>query len=550
MRKSIKVMAGIRIVAAVLSILMFSGMTTVNIMKIDNSEEENVRVSDLLQKVQKAEAAHYKWFAGLNNSLYANAEFTGSTDPTGCVLGKWLYGETGTDDQTILDLRGQMEPLHKKLHESAKYVLALKETDPEGAQKYFQEDIQGILSSLVKLLDAAVERGMVLNQQSTEDMRSTMMAMHLFTGIGLCIAMFCLLSLVTYILRRIVKPILVITQKAKPLQDGCLTLELDYHVNDEIGDLSYTLKHAIGQTKEYIEEINRIMTQLSVGNFDVSTSIPFIGDFHSIADAIDSFTGSLSHAMANIQTAEQKIFGYAKTLSDGSQQLAHGATSQASAVEEITATLSDISVSAQQNIQESSDMRENAHLTGEQINVGSQQVELLVSAMKDISDTSREIQNIISTIENISFQTNILALNAAVEASRAGSAGRGFAVVAQEVRNLAGQSDEAAKATKELIENSVRASERGSKIVSEVSASLRETIRLVMQSNEAIDKIADAVQAEAVAISQAAEGLGQISNVVQTNSANSEESAAVSAELFEQVNHLKEQTRSFKLKKA
>ena len=114
-----------------------------------------------------------------------------------------------------------------------------------------------------------------------------------------------------------------------------------------------------------------------------------------------------------------------------------------------------------------SDMRDNAHLTGEQVNVSSQQMEQLVCAMTDISATSQEIEKIISTIENISFQTNILALNASVESSRAGEAGKGFAVVAQEVRNLAAKSDEAAKASKELIENSVQAAERGNKIVEE-----------------------------------------------------------------------------------
>lgn len=328
-----------------------------------------------------------------------------------------------------------------------------------------------------------------------------------------------------------------------------MKLELDYSVNDELGDLCRTLKQSIEQTCRYIEDINRIMTQLSAGNFNVSASVPFIGDFQSISDSIESFTNSLSYAMANIQQVEHKVFGNAKGLSDGSQRLAQGATEQASAVEQLSATLADLSRSADQNIQMASDMRDNAHLTGKQVNVSSQQMELLIGAMADISDTSQEIEKIISTIESIAFQTNILALNAAVEASRAGEAGRGFAVVAQEVRNLAAQSDQAAKATKELIENSVHATDKGNKIVEEVSSSLQNTLKLVTQSNSAIDEIAEAVQVEAEAISQVAEGIGQISSVVQTNSANSEEIAAVSAELFEQVNLLRDQTGRFQLKR-
>ncbi|MDE7428260.1 MAG: HAMP domain-containing protein, partial [Lachnospiraceae bacterium] len=360
---------------------------------------------------------------------------------------------------------------------------------------------------------------------------------------------FFLLILVGYILRRVVKPILTLTDKARPLQEGRMKLELDYNAKDEIGDLSQTLKQSIEQTSKYIEDINRIMSQLSAGNFNVSASVPFVGDFRSISDSIDSFTYSLSAVMANIQEVERKVFGHAKSLSDGSQALAQGATEQASAVEELSATLDDLSRSAKQNIQTAAEMRDNAQLTGEQVNTSSEQVEVLISAMQDISSTSEQIEKIIATIENIAFQTNILALNAAVEASRAGEAGRGFAVVAGEVRNLAGQSDQAAKATKELIENSVRAAARGNQIVNEVSDSLQKTLTLVMESNSAINAFTDAVQAEATSISQVAEAVGQISNVVQSNTANSEESAAVSAELFEQVNLLRSQTSAFKLKR-
>ncbi len=548
MRKSIKIMAGVRVVAALLAVMVFSVMTTKNIYNMEDSAAANVAVNEVLQRAQKAEAAHYKWSSNLSNALYAGMEFTGSTDPTGCVLGQWLYGEAGTEDKAILDLRSQLEPLHKELHESAAYVLELYNTDPAQAQAYYQETISSNLGVLVGLLEQVVERGVELNDLSALHMEQTVHTMHIVTGAGLLLTLVLLLSLVLYIMRRVLKPILLITAKTKPLQDGCMKIELNYDANDEIGDLARTLKQSIDRINKYIEDINRMMSQLSGGNFDVEASVPFIGDFRSISESIDSFTASLSSAMNNINDVEHKVFGHAQSLSNSSQMLAEGATDQAAAVEELTATTDDLARSAEKNIQMATEMRDNAHLTGDQVNLSSQQMEQLISAMTDISDTSQQIENIISTIENIAFQTNILALNAAVEASRAGEAGKGFAVVAKEVRDLAAKSDQAAKATKELIENSVQAAGKGSRIVEEVSTSLKKTLTLVTQSNDAVEEFADAVQIEATAISQVSEALGQISNVVQTNTANSEESAAVSAELFEQVNQMQKQTSRFKLK--
>ncbi len=550
MRKSIKIMAGTRVVAALLAVILFSILTTQNIYKMEDSSEANIAVNALLQRAQKAETAHYKWSSNLSNALYNGSEFTGSTDPTGCVLGQWLYGEAGTEDQTILDLRNQLEPLHKQLHESAIYVLELYADDPAQAQAYYQETIMSNLSVLVGLLEQVVERGTELNEISEANMQKTASTMHIVTGLGLLLTLFFLLSLVIYIIKRVVKPILLITEKTSPLQEGRMKVELNYNANDEIGDLSRTLKGSIDRINQYIEDINRIMSQLSSGNFDVSASVPFIGDFRSISDSIDSFTASLSSAMSNINNVEHKVFGHAQSLSGSSQMLAQGATDQAAAVEELTATTEDLARSAEKNMQMATEMRDNARMTGEQVNLSSHQMELLVSAMSDISNTSQEIENIISTIENIAFQTNILARARMFvwKASRAGEAGKGFAVVAKEVRDLAAKSDTAAKATKDLIENSVQATSRGSKIVDEVSESLKKTLTLVTESNGAVEEFADAVQIEATAISQVSEALGQISNVVQTNTANSEESAAVSAELYEQVNRLQTQTSRFRLK--
>lgn len=548
MRRSIKLMVGIRVAAALLSILLLSGVIIHNISQIKTMQASEKKINSLLSNVQAAETAHYKWSGNLSNALYAGTEFTGSTDPTTCVLGKWLYGEADTDDATVKKLRTEIEPLHKKLHESAVYVLGVLKTNPKQAQSYYQTTILSNLTELVGLLDQIVEQETKLSEESMAEMSKMIQDMQRVCVVCLVLTLLCLISLIQYVLVHVVRPIVLITNKSRPLQDGNINLDLSYHAKNELGDLAITLRKSMDLIHNYVEDLKRIMEELSQGNFDVNTSAPFIGDFRSIEEALNSLTSTLSGTIRNIYQAERRVSGNAEQLSSSSQSLAQGATEQAASVKELYDTLEDLTRTAEQNVKETSEAQENARQTGKQVSISSQQMDQLVEAMGDISQASQQINNIIGTIENIAFQINILSLNAAVEAARAGEAGKGFAVVAEEVRNLAAKSDEAAKATKTLIDNSVQVTERGAEIVDEVSVSLKKTLDLVVQSNNAIASIAEAVNSEAKSISQVTEGISQISSVVEMNSATSEESAAVSTELFEQVHILEEQTKQFQLK--
>ena len=548
MRKSIKLMVGIRVIFALASIIFLSGVTLYNIQQIGSRQATVKRVTSLLNNVQAAETAHYKWSANLSHSLYEGVEFTGSTDPTGCILGKWLYGEAGTQNPVVLELRSKIEPLHKQMHESAVHALDLEKNDPDQAQAYYRDTILGNLSTLVGLLDQIVEEETTLYDESMTEMNESIRDTYTFCCIFLAIAMLCLVSLIQYVITRVVKPIAQITDKSRPLQEGDMNIELTYQANNEIGDMAETLRESMSLIRSYIEDLKRIMKELSHGNFNVSTSTPFIGDFQTIEDALNHLTTTLSGSIHSICQAENHVSKNAEQLSSNAQSLAQGATQQTTSIKELYDTLEDLSNAAERNVQETASAQENARLTEEQVSISSQQMHHLVDAMGNIRDASQEIHKVVETIESIAFQINILSLNAAVEATRAGEAGKGFAVVAEEVRNLAAKSDEAAKATKILIENSVQATRRGGEIVEEVSASLEKTRELIIQSNASITSIAEAVHDEAGSISQVTVGIGQISTVVEMNSASSEEAAAVSAELFEQVNILDEQTRQFKLK--
>ena len=177
---------------------------------------------------------------------------------------------------------------------------------------------------------------------------------------------------------------------------------------------------------------------------------------------------------------------------------------------------------------------DKANVAGTQLSLSNTKMKELQDAMSAILEGHQEIGQIITTIENIAFQTNILALNAAVEAARAGASGKGFTVVADEVRNLAARSDQAAKQTKELIERSATNVATGSQLSQEVSTALDETAALTGEAVELIDNVRNNIVAEAESIAQITDGIEQISSVVQTNSATAEESAAASEELSSQ----------------
>lgn len=548
MKKSIKKMVGFRVAAAFASVLLFSFMTTINIIRIDRNEDDMVKVNTLLDRVQTAEAAHYKWASNLSNALYAGTEFTGSTDPTACVLGQWLYGEADTEDDTILNLRGRIETLHRELHSSAVYVLDMHKESPEAAQNYYRETIQGNLTTLVGMLDEIIARGEALSAVSTKSMDRTIVIMHGTSITCLVLALICLLSLVQYVLRRVVKPIIDLTDSSRALQSGRLQLDISYRSDDEVGELIGTLKQSMEQINSYVSDINNIMGKLSEGNFDVKTFADYVGDFSSIQVSIDSFTSTISATLGEIKKAERRISENAEQLSNSSQTVAQGAMEQASSIQQLNATLEELFNGAKKNVETAQGAMEQARLTGEQVTAGGEQMKLMMDAMSDVNSSSQQIGQIISTIENIAFQTNILALNAAIEAARAGEAGKGFAVVADEVRSLAVQSDEASKATKELIDNCVNAANRGIKIVSDVSETLNNTLELVTRSNSDIGVVTEAVRGEADYVMQVTEGIGQVSAVTQTNSASSEEAAAVSAELFAQSRNLQEQIGKFTLK--
>jgi len=290
------------------------------------------------------------------------------------------------------------------------------------------------------------------------------------------------------------------------------------------------------------------LDSLAEGDCTVETHEDYKGDFVTIKTALNTIVSNLNRMFSDINQSADQVASGADQVSSGAQALSQGATEQASSIEELSASITEIAGQVNQNATNSAAANKTSIEASAEVTHGNEQMQQMIGAMVEISDSSKQIGKIIKTIEDIAFQTNILALNAAVEAARAGTAGKGFAVVADEVRNLASKSAEAAKNTTVLIESSIKAVENGTKIADETGKSLSVIIEGVQKTSDLIAEISKSSNEQATAINQVTQGVDQISAVVQTNSATSEESAATSEELSGQAQVLKDTLAFFKLK--
>lgn len=318
---------------------------------------------------------------------------------------------------------------------------------------------------------------------------------------------------------------------------------------DETAELTRSTAEMVTGLNTIINDICYLLTEMANQNFDIQSAHQdaYVGQFQSILSSMRHLKVELSNTMRQINNSAGQVSSASGQVSNGAQSLSQGSIQQASSVEELAATIADISESAKTTAAAAEEAGDFVNQAGAQLGVSVDFVKELNVAMEKISRSSGEISRIISTIESIAFQTNILALNAAVEAARAGSSGKGFAVVADEVRNLASKSDEAAKATKELIEGSILAVNEGSQAVNQVTESLERTSVLAGHVTSQMDIVVEAVASQTTAITQVTEGIDQISSVVQTNSATAQESAAASEELSAEANALKQLVDRFTL---
>lgn len=354
--------------------------------------------------------------------------------------------------------------------------------------------------------------------------------------------------LISKIAMGIVRPIHQLHHVADKIAQGELDVVLEVNSNDEIGAVAMSIEKTVIRLKDYIkyiDEIAEVLGEIAQGNLLYTLNQDYAGEFGKIKSALENISHTLTGTIEGINSSANQVTGGAGQIAQAAQALAEGATNQAAAVEELFATVSDISNQVRDNAEYAKNAAHGADEVRRNIEVSNKEMCQLVSAMEEINECSNDIRAIIANIEEIADQTNLLSLNASIEAARAGEMGKGFAVVANEVGNLSKESVVAVQKSTELIQNSIDAVKRGMELVNETAERLSESVEGVVSLTDKMNELSDAANSQMISLEEVEKGIDQISSVVTDNSAMAEESAASSQELSAQAMALNEMIGSF-----
>lgn len=349
----------------------------------------------------------------------------------------------------------------------------------------------------------------------------------------------------------IVKPLIELNETAMQLAEGNLDVSINAQTEDEVGDLGRSIEKTVTRLKEYIDyidEISEVLADMADGKLAIDLKYAYVGEFQKVKDALNHISDSMNDVMTNISESAEQVSVGSDDLAKAAQGLAEGSEQQAAAVEELLATATTVAEQVEENKNDSEKSAEYTQEVAKMMENSKNQMAKMREAMDKIQEASNKVVSVVKTIEDIADQTNLLSLNASIEAARAGEAGKGFAVVAGEIGSLANESGNAVNTTRDLIAISLEEIEKGNNIVNEIVESLDLAVERVQVANDMIQKSAETAEIQMQSMNQIRDGVGEMSQSIQDNSAMAEETSATSEELAAQAVTLNELVQKFELK--
>lgn len=353
------------------------------------------------------------------------------------------------------------------------------------------------------------------------------------------------------LVKYIVEPVSELSNVAEQLSKGNLDVPIAYESEDELGGLATDFRNTAATLNNIIGDLSAILEEFAKGDYTVESgcSDQYVGAFSAVLERLESTVSNISSTLDTIKQSSDAVAAGAEQLAVSSQDLAKGATDQSVAIDELVTSVSEVTKQVVANSESTDIVHDKAKEVGAEANISQKKMEELVAAIGRISETSQEVGTVIGEIENIAAQTNLLSLNASIEAARAGEAGRGFAVVAEQIRTLAESSAKSAEESKNMLEANQKEVDRGNEVVKEAAESLNKLMTELDLIITEVAKIRMASDEQAVSVKKIETGARQISDVIQSNSAASEESSATSQELSAEADTLDGLISGFKLRK-
>lgn len=525
----------------------------VSVFSLSNMAQDVKEFYDDAYTITEAARGTQQAFISIQKTIY---QLTGNFDRTDELL-EQLNGYSAafnecfnTVSEKYDDKEGLMEDFLAQIVGSQdtrdKILSLIAEANPE-AVTVLEEEYMPVINTAQGIMDQVIADCNGQAEHFVQMSRLTLWLSLAAMAVVFLVVVFFVLYFYRLICDGIKTPVTQLEEAAVRFSKGDLNGVIEYQSEDELGSLADSLRGTLGALKEYISNISTVLNRMAEKDMTVTVDIDYAGDFGKIKDAMLTIAGAMNETMHRIDGMAQQVSASAAQISQASQSVAEGAMDQSSAVEELLATVSGITGEVDQNAESAQRVSMESEKSVRIVEDGNRYMQELVGVMNKITARAEEISNITKMVNEISDQTNLLSLNASIEAARAGAAGKGFAVVANEIGNLANESANATREIDNLLKQTLSVVDEGSRLAEQTASVLKDVVTASEETNTSIGTISQACSRQADSLKDVLQGLQQIADVVQSNSAISEETSASSEELQSETEQVANMLKEFTL---